>query len=529
MAETLQEMREPSDVAISLPDSKNAPVFQRHANFRQISSRAIYLWSVVRKNKKRIIIWNSKTAGKSATRDSAGRQISGGFEGLAFSKHGRAKTVCMKKIVLYDPNSDLLRGFDSWAAVLACIQDERLERWWLDSLEPPDCECCLLGTKFQGSDGVPRSIESLVDLTGCDTSAAKLLCPWSNERAWERDDGGKEDRVVFNAKTPRDQFIINESFGNQVMLLSINVPVALNQQLRPFRKASILPTSFNHPIMPHIIQKLGSREFDANRDESVIMNDRSYDMPFIMLRGKNFLVTYGWAPNNLCMNIRTDFVNMRAHLQSLGQSLTDSALDELFAKALEHGVSELESLVDCSTLGADNCDELRQQFTSDDISRQKDSDANEYLKLVADNIVSCNRLIRSMLPKKAVFTALDEIDWPDYICKTCAQRMEASVAVFSYLEARAVSNLEQCKSLQDSFLSMINLSLSNQGMEMNIIMQRFAVVTLIMAPLTLVTGFFGMNALQMPAHHSSSCLQLCASLVRPRHECSYPGSIDESR
>jgi hypothetical protein len=507
MAETVQEMTAPSDVAILLPDSKSPPVFQRHVNLRPTSSRVVYLWSVVRKNKRRIIVWNSKTASRSAIRDSAGKQLNGGFEGLAFSKHGRAKTTCMKKIVLYDANSDQLRGFDSWAAALTCIQDEKPEKWWLDSLEPPDFECCLLGTSIEGSESVPRSIESLIDLTGCDTSAAKLLCPWSNERAWERTDGGKEDRVVFNSKIPRDQFVITESFRNEIMLLSINVPVTLGQQQQHDRKASILPASFNHPVMPHILGKLGVRGADAKTKEAEIASDRSYDMPFILLRGKNFFVTYGWAPNNLSMNIRTDFVNLRAHMQSLGQTLSNSALDELFAKALEHGVSELETLVDFSTLAADKCDEQRQQFSSEDISRQKDSDANQYLTLVADNIISCNRLIRSMLPKKAVFTALDEIEWPDFICKTCTQRMEACVAVFCYLEARALSNLEQCKSLQDSFLSMINLSLSNQGMEMNIIMQRFAVVTLIMAPLTLVTGFFGMNAHRSIAHTMNSCLQ----------------------
>jgi Mg2+ and Co2+ transporter CorA len=177
----------------------------------------------------------------------------------------------------------------------------------------------------------------------------------------------------------------------------------------------------------------------------------------------------------------------------MGQRFEANALDEAFAKAFEILVTEVEVLVDSSTECADKCDADRQQFTDDALSKQNDSAANEYLHSIADQIVSSNRLIRSMLPKKAVFAAIDQVDWPDYICKTCIQRMEACVAVFSYLEARAGSNLEQLNSLQDSFLSMINLSLSNQGMEMNVIMQRFAVVTLIMAPLTLVTGFFGMN------------------------------------
>jgi hypothetical protein len=30
------------------------------------------------------------------------------------------------------------------------------------------------------------------------------------------------------------------------------------------------------------------------------MKDRNFDMPFVMLRGKNFFVTYGWSLNNVC-------------------------------------------------------------------------------------------------------------------------------------------------------------------------------------------------------------------------------------
>jgi hypothetical protein len=77
----------------------------------------------------------------------------------------------------------------------------------------------------------------------------------------------------------------------------------------------------------------------------------------------------------------------------------------------------------------------------------------------------CNRLIRALLPKKSVFQAgtsrcaalswlihhafavenstQGESTWPAYIGKPCAQRLEAAVSVFSYLEARAYSNLEQ--------------------------------------------------------------------------------------
>ena len=30
------------------------------------------------------------------------------------------------------------------------------------------------------------------------------------------------------------------------------------------------------------------------------MKDRDFDMPYIMLRGPNYFVTYGWSLNNVC-------------------------------------------------------------------------------------------------------------------------------------------------------------------------------------------------------------------------------------
>ncbi len=146
-----------------------------------------------------------------------------------------------------------------------------------------------------------------------------------------------------------------------------------------------------------------------------------------------------------------------------------------------------------TTLKRFSCDADRKQYCSDQSSTMNNAATKNFLDRVADNIVVCSRLLRSLIPKKAVFKTIDEIDWPDYISKHCIQRMEACVAVFTYLEEQSSSNMEQLKSLQDACMSMINLGLSNQGMDMNIIMQRFAIVTLIMAPLTLVTGFFGMN------------------------------------
>jgi len=490
-----------------------SPVFQRHLAPSQAmpqaqSNRARALWDLLKKNKRRAITITS----------GVGHDIVVARKLLASFKHGQAKITCRRKIVIYVPASDLLKGFDTWVDALTFIQDEKPASWWLDSLEPPDVENCRNGARIATSQGKPRPILSLMDQTGCDSSTVKVLCPWSIERAWERDDvtdGPKEDRVVFNDKTPRDQFIISESFSDEIMLSSLNVPVTADQShiQAAYKVESLSPPP--HPVMRHILQK-------ETRDASAIAADRSCDMPFIMLRGKTFFVTYGWAPNNLSMSLRTDFVNLRAHAQSLGQSFAKHALDALFAKAFEITVGAIEHLIDSSTEGADDCDLKRQKLGVDKLSKQSGTAAGEYLTYVADNIVSCNRLIRWLLPKKAVFAAVDQVEWPDYISKSCRQRMESDIAVFSYLEARALSNLEQLKSLQDSCLSMINLSLSNQGMEMNLIMQKFAVVTLIMAPLTLVTGFFGMNvpipgpSMNPDEHERCACVRRAIHLALPR-------------
>jgi hypothetical protein len=417
-------------------------------------------WALIRRSKKRII----------------GKSLLGNIAITA----GEGKRTCKKKIVVYVPESDQLNGFDSWAEAMTFLQDKKPQKWWLDSFEPPSFEVCYNGAKIKNSQGQCRHLESLIDWTGCDTAAVKLLCPWSIKRAWEHEETaekGKRDES-FNEKTPRDQFMISESFADikdEIMLASFNMPLTTVPT----------PSFFTHPIMAERVIK---EKYSVSAAA-----DRSCDMPFIILRGKDFFVTYGWAPNGLSTKLRDDFIAVRAHAHSLGQSLKESALDELFAKAFEICISEIEALVDSSTAESDSCDADRKKFTTDEIDGQNNDQTKNFLHQVADNIVSCNRLLRSLLPKKAVCAAVDQVEWPDYISKNCRQRLESCVAVFSYLEEQASSNLEQLKSMQDSCLSMINLGLSNQGMEMNVIMQRFAVVTLIMAPLTLVTGFFGMN------------------------------------
>lgn len=452
--------------------------------------------------------------GGSDQRSSGKRKSSfGGFENLAFSQHGQSKITAKKKIVVYIQSSDVFKGFDSWVAAMTFIQDEKQKddtvRWWLDALEPPTFEMCVTGTKTKTSDGKPRYIPSIIDLTGCEASAVKILCPWSLVRAWEREDHGKVDVEVFNTKTPRDQFSISDSFGVEIMLASFNMPIVMPAKSKSAEEAV-------HPVLaePAIEEKL-------RIGPSAVEADRTLDMPFIILRGEGFVVTYGWAPNRLSMKIRHEFVNVRAHAHAVGKSMADSALDEVFAKAFEISIAEIEYLVESSTSTSDKLDDDRKKFTTDEIREEGDqSPAKKFLHTVADNIALCNRLLRSLLPKKAVCTAVDQVEWPDYIGKSCRQRLESCVAVFQYLEEQASSNLEQLKSMQDSCLSMINLGLSSQGMDMNMIMQRFAVVTLIMAPLTLITGFFGMNVpipgpSMNPDEHERCACWLCLWPARP--------------
>ena len=53
------------------------------------------------------------------------------------------------------------------------------------------------------------------------------------------------------------------------------------------------------------------------------MKDRNFDMPYVMLRGKNFFVTYGWSLNNVChvsAVLFYDAASIIIHLQSLRHS-----------------------------------------------------------------------------------------------------------------------------------------------------------------------------------------------------------------
>jgi len=44
------------------------------------------------------------------------------------------------------------------------------------------------------------------------------------------------------------------------------------------------------------------------------MKDRNFDMPYIMLRGQNFFVTYGWSLNNVCqVLVEHNFVSIHTN------------------------------------------------------------------------------------------------------------------------------------------------------------------------------------------------------------------------
>ena len=164
---------------------------------------------------------------------------------MASMHHTKAKEMCKAKIVLYLPESDLLKAFENWVDVLSFIQQEKPACWWLDALEPPDYDICQSGSKLKTPH--QHKMLSLIDVTGCDVSMLKLLCPWSMHRSWERTDGCKEDKSVFNEKMPRNRYSIGESLGDEIMLCYLNLPIAgtsLTQSSVP-----------RHPIMPYLSSK----------------------------------------------------------------------------------------------------------------------------------------------------------------------------------------------------------------------------------------------------------------------------------
>ena len=213
---------------------------------------------------------------------------------------------------------------------------------------PSLCFCNTLiryGASVKTSQGKARQTLSLTDLAGVAASASKFLCPWSIVYSWE---GGKQEakdntKPVLAEKTPRDQFQISESFGDDVMLASLNMPFVE------------MPTLFNDRVKHLMMQEQKIQE-KFSQGASAVAADRSSDMPFIILRGKNFLVTYGWAPNGLSPKLRDEFLNLRVESQAVGESLADVALDELFARAFEISVAQLEAVVDSSTAESDACD-----------------------------------------------------------------------------------------------------------------------------------------------------------------------------
>jgi hypothetical protein len=309
-----------------------------------LPTRSHAMWALIRKSKKWIIA-HADTSNTKTSSSTRGKSRAGADFGRALGEAGRAALACQKKLVVYVPKSDVMHGFDHWVDAIAFIEDEKPVGWWLDSLEPPSFEVCKYGVSVKTSQGKARQTISLTDLAGVAASASKFLCPWSIVYSWE---GGKQEakdntKPVLAEKTPRDQFQISESFGNDVMLASLNMPFVE------------MPTLFNDRVKHLMMQEQKIQE-KFSQGASAVAADRSSDMPYIILRGKNFLVTYGWAPNALSPKLRDEFLNLRVESQALGESLADVALDELFARAFEISVSQLEAVVDSSTAESDACD-----------------------------------------------------------------------------------------------------------------------------------------------------------------------------
>jgi hypothetical protein len=91
-----------------------------------------------------------------------------------------------------------------------------------------------------------------------------------------------------------------------------------------------------------LFKKLYNARFHFSR-----MKDRNFDMPYIMLRGKNFFVSYGWSFNNVCQvlfGINLFLHSCQCTLQSLRYNFINTRYDITFRALHELVLSRWQNL-----------------------------------------------------------------------------------------------------------------------------------------------------------------------------------------
>lgn len=104
-------------------------------------------------------------------------------------------------------------------------------------------------------------------------------------------------------------------------------------------------------------------------------------------------------------------------------------------------------------------------------------------------------LRRVIAPLRDAMGSLSRRDFP-YLSK-------GSTTYFADLYDRALRLLELEESMRDLFSGLVDASMTVQSNRMNEVMKTLTIIATIMMPLTLVTGFFGMNFDALPGIHSA--------------------------
>ncbi|MFO7172358.1 MAG: magnesium transporter CorA family protein [Bacillota bacterium] len=103
-------------------------------------------------------------------------------------------------------------------------------------------------------------------------------------------------------------------------------------------------------------------------------------------------------------------------------------------------------------------------------------------------------LRRTLAPLRDTFASLARRDFPHLA--------PGSASLFAELYSRTIRLLEVQENLREYTAGLVEAYLTVQNNRMNQIMKTLTVISTIMLPLTVITGFFGMNFTHIPGLHS---------------------------
>ncbi len=204
------------------------------------------------------------------------------------------------------------------------------------------------------------------------------------------------------------------------------------------------------------------------KEESHLLH---YDQISIILK-ENLLITFHERSNDIFTQIRKQFSNPKARLRNTG-------VDYLLYSLLDAVVDDYLDIIDSKTEAIENLeDEL--------IENPCDISLNDIYKLKRNNVT----LRKAIFPWREIANSL---------MKESSDLIKPDTTIYLRdLYDHVVRVLEILDAYRDMTATMLDIYLSSINNRMNDIMKILTMFSAIFIPLAFITGFYGMNFVNMP-------------------------------